>query len=595
MKYAVINNIASILCQPSALVNILFYRYFYSALNVFMLESIKVFFIHLFWNQEVPLADFQAVIQRLTAGIESNIQKLNFPGLAIGVTSRERVLFLGGFGLANLETQQIVTPQTLFQIGSISKSFTSIVLLQLQEQGLINLDSPISQYLPWFKIQTDFAPILIKNLMNHTAGIIMGSDSTPSAYTEVWDLRHTKATAPPGELFHYSNSGYKILGLVLQAVLRKNLAQILKERVFSPLGMNETEPVISNAIRSRLAVGYEAFYDDKPLPFNGELVPATWFESDTADGSISSTSEDMCRYLRVLLNRGQSLLHPDSFNKLIQPLIPTGDSLHGEMYGLGLNIRQIDGHQVIGHSGGMVGYTTDLLADLDAGLGVVVLTNGLGNPEIISQYALKLFLSATESNLFPEPRFTDPYKVENPNEYLGRYSCGNKTFIISLKEHTLYLDFEGESILLEPKEKDTFLIPHPSWDMFLLRFGRGSNQSSPPGSQIIEAFHGPDWYINACYQGETSYEVPLEWFSYTGHYRSHNPWLTNFRVVVQKNTLVLIQQWDSSEPLHQIASARFRVGSESLSPEFIEFDMILNGKAMRANLSGGAYSRTFSP
>ena len=95
--------------------------------------------------------------------------------------------------------------------------------------------------------------------MSHTAGIITGSDETVSAFTEAWNLRHTKATAPPGEMFHYSNSGYKVLGLVLEAVLEQDISTILRERIFTPLGMSASLPDIPQQNRHRLAAGYAPY------------------------------------------------------------------------------------------------------------------------------------------------------------------------------------------------------------------------------------------------------------------------------------------------------------------------------------------------
>ena len=541
------------------------------------------------------MVDLQGAFDRLNATIERKIQALNFPGLAVGITDRKRLLFVGQYGLANRDIQKPVTAETLFQIGSISKSFCSIILLQLQEKGLLSIDDPVTKHLPWFKIQSQYPPITLRHLMSHTAGIIMGADQSPAAFNEAWSLRHTHATAPPGEMFHYSNSGYKVLGLVLQTILKRDLADILRSRIFIPLKMTATEPVITNAIRLRLATGYEAFYDDRPLPRGGRLAPATWFESDTADGSISSNAADMCRYLRCLLHRGQNLLHPESFDQIIAPVIPTGDDLHGEHYGLGLSTRQIEGHQVIGHSGGMVGYTADLLADLDAGLGVVVLTNGPGDPEKISQYSLGLIRAAVEEQDFPEFRLTDPGWIENGEDYAGQYHCGSKEFTITSHGEQLTLEFEGDSILLEHCRPDVFLVPHPAFELFPLRFGRMAGTEGKDKTPIIEAFHGPDWYIHSRYQEETSLEIPPEWQGYAGHYRSYNPWLSNFRVMVQKDSLVIIHQWDTEEPLRQIGPGCFRVGTDPQTPEFIQFDLIIDGKAMQANLSGGVYYRTFTP
>jgi hypothetical protein len=131
--------------------------------------------------------------------------------------------------------------------------------------------------------------------------------------------------------------------------------------------------------------------------------------------------------------------------------------------------------------------------------------------------------------------------------------------------------------------------------LFLLRFLRRANSEGETKALILEALHGPDWYLHARSQREKNFEIPSEWYAYAGHYRSYNPWLTNFRVVIQKGSLVLIHQWGPDEPLHQTGPGIFRVGADPRSPEFIQFDLIINGKAMQANVSGGVYSRAFTP
>ncbi|MGB7873775.1 MAG: serine hydrolase domain-containing protein, partial [Anaerolineales bacterium] len=121
----------------------------------------------------------EGAFQRLSELIERQMPTLNAPGIAIGITHREQTIYADVFGLANQEAGQPVTPETLFQIGSISKSFTNIALLQLQEQGVLDINDPVAKYLPWFKVQSKYKPITLRHLMSHTAGIIMGNDDTP--------------------------------------------------------------------------------------------------------------------------------------------------------------------------------------------------------------------------------------------------------------------------------------------------------------------------------------------------------------------------------------------------------------------------------
>jgi hypothetical protein len=135
---------------------------------------------------------------------------------------------------------------------------------------------------------------------------------------------------------------------------------------------------------------------------------------------------------------------------------------------------------------------------------------------------------------------------------------------------------------------DKFIVPHPAFEMFPLRMGRENGQ-------VTEAGWGAERYARDGFGEETPREHPAEWDAYPGHYRSHNPWLSNFRVVLYHGSLIYIDPMGEDEPLNQLETGLFRIGDDPRSPEFIRFDVVVNGKAMQAILSGGAYSRTFTP
>jgi hypothetical protein len=339
-------------------------------------------------------------------------------------------------------------------------------------------------------------------------------------------------------------------------------------------------------------------------------APATWLESDTADGAISSTAEDMCCYLRSLLNRGEGLLLKESFEQLIEPIIPTDDGLHGEHYGLGLSIKHVTGNHIISHSGGMVGYMAHMLADLDSGFGVIALSNSPYDPENIANMAWEYLIAAHKRNEIPEVSEVDPYSVKNIEDYAGRFRCGKKEFSLCEQGEHLYLEFQGDSVLLEPISPDIFLVPHPVFELFLLRFERLTSSSSQEiegrretkryeGGTITKALHGSDIYLpeGGSEPPEPEYlpEWDSNWNAYPGHYRSHNPWYPNIRVVLRKGELILIEPSGDEEPLYPLEPGLFRVGADPRSPEFIRFEVLIDGKAMQVNLSGGVYSRTFTP
>ena len=530
----------------------------------------------------------------LAAFVDQRMRAANIPGVCVALTDREKLLGQSTHGFANVATRAPLTPHHLFEIGSISKSFTAIALLQVCDQGRLDLHAPVTEYLSWFHVPSDYESITLHHLLSHTAGIVMGTEFSTEARYEVWALRHTQATAAPGTCFHYSNVGYKALGLILEEVLDQSYGEIIQERILDPLGMDATEPVITHDTRKRLAVGYESFYDDRPAHASHPLVPATWLETATADGSIATTASDMAAYVRMLLNRGQGsrerILSEQSDRLMTQRVIKVPeDEDHGNFYGYGLNIGEDEGHMIIGHGGGMVGFRASILADLDDGLGTVVFINGPGEPSVIARYALKLLRSTRhDRDLPPLPPAPEPTHIDKPADFAGSYRAETRAFTLVAQGEQLMMDYGGDRLTMEQRGEDCFYVPHPDFQQFHLRFGREK-------AQVVEAHHGTDWYVNQRYTGPAAFDCPSEWGAYPGHYRSHNPWHTNFRVVSRKGKLFLVEPWGDEEVLVQLGDGVFRVGNDERIPERLCFDTVLGGRALRANLSGCDYYRTFTP
>ena len=248
-----------------------------------------------------------AVVAAIDATVRSEMERSCQPGVSLGLTDCDRTLAIRTYGFADLASRRPVTPEVLFEIGSIGKSFTAIAILQLVDEGRIDLDAAVERYLPWLVVDRrgGDAPITVRHLLSHTSGIVAGVDATPEAMFQVWSLRDLPTYSVPGERFHYSNVGYKVLGLVLEAVEGRPYREILRDRVLKPVGMQATELVITHEIRARLAVGYAYLHDDRLGYAGAALEPATWLQITTADGSIASTADDMCAFIRVLLCRGE--------------------------------------------------------------------------------------------------------------------------------------------------------------------------------------------------------------------------------------------------------------------------------------------------
>ncbi|HSJ52484.1 MAG TPA: serine hydrolase domain-containing protein, partial [Anaerolineae bacterium] len=332
----------------------------------------------------------QKTLEHLDLFMEEQMAAAGTPGMAVALTDRQALLHVAARGLADVAAGRPVEPGTLFEIGSISKSFTAIALLQLREAGLVDLHRPVRHYLPWFHVppgpglagRAGTEAITLHHLLTHTAGIVTGTDFSTEGRYEVWSLRDTEATTPAGTFFHYCNVGYKALGVVLEEVLGRCYDEIIVERILRPLGMEASEAVITHDTRRRLAVGYEPLYDDRPFHPGRPLAPAPWLETGTGDGSIASTPADMAAYVRLLLNRGRGpggrILSKESYGLLAgrHVPLPESDAERNEFYGYGLNVGLEDGHTVLSHSGAMVGYYGAIAADLEAGLGAAALCNG---------------------------------------------------------------------------------------------------------------------------------------------------------------------------------------------------------------------------
>ncbi|RPJ40415.1 MAG: class A beta-lactamase-related serine hydrolase, partial [Chloroflexi bacterium] len=462
--------------------------------------------------------------------------------------------------------------------------------LQASEAGLLDLHAPVNAYLPWFEVKSPYPPITVHHLLTHSSGLPRGTDFSPDPRGEVFALREQEVGFAPGEHFWYSDAGYKTLGLVLQAVTGKSYADLVREKILEPLEMNNTFAVTASAQRPRMAVGYRDLYDDRPTHSCHPLVPAAWVETDSGDGCIVSSGEDMAKYARMLLNGGRGprgwLLSEASWQKLFHPLIED----EGEMYGYGIYLfDDEDGNRVAGHGGDVPGYEAYLWLDLENGLGTVVLSSQPYPPRA-SFLALEFFRAAALGLDPPDnPPLPDFTHISSPDDYAGEYHSEEGLLKLEAENHHLMLVYGDDRIALEERSLDSFFTNHPDWDRYPLRIGRSAD------GRVIEVCYGPQWFAGSAYQGPTQFAAPPEWAAYTGHYRAHNPWATNFRVIIRKGQLILCEPSGDEEILVPLSDGCFRIGEEDYIPERLTFDQVVNGQALRAERSGCPYYRFFTP
>jgi D-alanyl-D-alanine carboxypeptidase len=538
------------------------------------------------------LADAFELIGQAT---EHTLPQTHAAGLALAVTDREETLGVVVRGFADVAAQSAVRPDTRFQIGSISKQFAAIVALQEAEAGRLDLHVSVNGLLPWLRVAEPYGPITLHHLLTHTSGLPIGTEEAPTGPGALAILRLLEPTFAPGERFSYSNDGYKIVGAVLEHVTGMPMHELLHERLLRPLGMHRSEGAITNETRLDLAVGYEPVFDDRPPHLAHPLAPARWSVWNSADGSIVSTVVDMASYARMLLGRGATLvdghevriLSEAMFAQLTTPHAATDDEQHP--YGYGVDVYEQDGRRCIAHSGGMVGFTSLLDVDLDAGLACVILMNGGGPRVALNDQALATVRAALSGgSLEPVPHPKAPTAIERADELAGVY-LGARTIELQRTEDGLRLVDGAIGVELErwPDKDDTFLVPHPARDRYLLRMLRDAD------GEVTELVHGPDRFA---LEGREPAPAPAHepaWEAFPGVYRSHDPWSPVLRVFLRAGRLWIL--WPSEgveEELDPLEDASFAVG-ERWTPRRVRFDEVVEGRATIAVHNGGRWYRSF--
>jgi D-alanyl-D-alanine carboxypeptidase len=532
-------------------------------------------------------ADLARAFASIDAFVPRHLAEQGLPGLTHALASREEVLRTASYGYRDVKTREPLTTADVFEIGSITKSFVGLAALQLREQGKLELERPLADYLPWLRIESAYAPITPHHLLTHSSGLPGSGVTFPLSETRPLWTAHA-----PGAAFHYCNLGYDLMGLVLEAVDGRPLGEILRARIFVPLGMDASEPLIVNGMRHRLPTSYWPREDDRPFPHGGTLVEAPLITLDGAAGCIASTPGDMARYLRMLLNRGASasgrrLVSEESFALFSKRWIDAPAFGKGAAYGYGIAIVEIGGHDVLRHTGGMVSFSSALHADLDAGLGSfasVHASTGAYRPNAVGLHALATLRAAREGRPLPEPPAPDDRgRVEKAASYAGRFTASDgRTLFLEAEGDALWLRAPGERVRLQRNsEADRFLAPGSGFALFPLELGR-----SGEGGPVVELAWGGDWYAGAAYAGPRTFECPPAWRSYVGAYRNDSPWYGTMRVVLRKGRLLL-----GGEPLVPLERGLFRLGDDATSTERVRFSDEIGGRAMRAFFSETEFRR----
>lgn len=513
---------------------------------------------------------------------EQFMRDMSAPGMTLVLADRDAIQRVVTYGFGDLESRKPVQPQELFEIGSISKSFVALALLQLRDEGKLDLDRPILGYLPWLRIKSAFAPITAHHLLTHSAGVSAGWEAFPSDP----DVGHLAAYAP-GEHFHYNNMLYEVLGYLAWTLDGRELPEILRERIFRPLGMSQSEPVITVDMREKLVKSYVPFLGDRPYRRDGRLCEAPGIVITTGAGCIASTARDMGAYLQMIANRGHiaggRLVSDESFELFSRPHMLAEDFGPGVHYGYGIAVDALDGNRLLRHTGGMVSFMSSMMVDIDEGVGGFASVNAQQGyrPNAVVKYAIQLMRAQRAGKPLPAmPEPDPPARVANAADFAGSYTDGSRSLEILAEGDALFVSHEGQRVPLERlSEPDQFIARHRALDRFAFVFGR--KDAKDPASPVVEVNWGGDWHHNERYEGPVEFSHPKEWASYVGHYRNENPWTGSLRIVLCKGRLMI----DGTTPLEPHGDL-FRLRSTPYNTDWIRFGEMVNGRCMRLKFSG---------
>lgn len=336
----------------------------------------------------VLLLSSPACADKVDDFVKAQIQERNIPGVSIAVVRDGQVVKAQGYGLANVELNAPATAETIYQSGSVGKQFTATLVMMLVEEGRLKLDESIRTYIP--EAPATWQGITIRHLLTHTGGVsntLYNDLDMRRDYTEE-ELFKRIAELPldfrPGEKWNYSNCGYVTLGFLIHKVTGRFYGDLLREKIFEPLGMT-TSRVISEAdIIPNRAAGY--------LIQDGKLRNQEWVSpslNTTADGALYLTVLDLAKWDAALYT--EKLLKKSSLDLMWTPVKLNGGKT--EPYGFGWFLGNANGHRVIRHGGAWQGFTADISRYVDDRLTVIVLANRLASaPEMIGRGVAGLYV-----------------------------------------------------------------------------------------------------------------------------------------------------------------------------------------------------------
>lgn len=491
--------------------------------------------------------EYAAVVAELRPFIQHEMADKDLPALSIALVDDQEIVWAEGFGLATPGDSVPATDETVYRVGSVSKLFTDIAVMQLVERGELDLDAPVSTYLPDFGPENPYGtPITLRQLMSHRSGLVreppVGNyfDPTePSLAATVNSLNSTALVYEPETHTKYSNAAIATVGYVLEQTQDEPFAQYLERAVLEPLGLQRSSFEPQPELTADLATATMWTRD-------GRTFEAPTFQLGMAPaGSMYTTVNDLGRFLSALFAGGRGaegqIVEPETLEEMWTPQFADSGQTNG--FGIGFALSELEGHKRIGHGGAIYGFATELAALPEEKLGVVVVTSkDIANAvtERIADAALRLMLDAQEGGPLPELETTSPVPPELAHRLDGRYGEGDQSVELTERNGELYLTRRGLRVAVRSLG-DTLVVDGP--------LAYGTRIVPLEGAIVV----GGDTLERVAVSKPQP--VREEWKGLIGEYG----WDHNTLYILEKDgRLRALIEWFFSYPLEQVSENVFR-------------------------------------